>query len=90
MIVEFRLDEKSVQPAYLRTLYDLIDELNCKCNTDLEEIYNKEFRKHLKTRVITVYGSDTMVSWLVLRMQRYAHLVNMYKGGKHFVDEESA
>jgi hypothetical protein len=86
MIVEFRLDEKRVQPAYLKTLYDLIDELNCKCSTHLEETYQKERRKYGKTRVVEVFGSDTMVSWLVLRMQRYAHLVNTFDEGRSILD----
>ena len=30
MILEFKVDELSVQGAWLKTLYDLIDELNCK------------------------------------------------------------
>lgn len=87
MIVEFRLDEKTVKPAYLRTLYDTIEELNCKCSTYLEESYNKERRKYAKTRVVEVYGSDTMVSWLILRMQRYLHLIEKYSEGRSSIDE---
>lgn len=82
MIVEFRLEEKQVQPAYLKTLYDTIEELNCKCNTYLDEIYNKKKRKYNKTRVVEVYGSETMVSWLLLRMQRYMHHVDQLDEGK--------
>lgn len=82
MIVEFRLEEQQVQPAYLKTLYDTIEELNCKCNTYLDEIYNKKQRNYSKTRVVEVYGSDTMVSWLLLRMQRYMHQVDQLDDGK--------
>lgn len=86
MIVEFRLDEQNVKPAYLRTLYDTIDELNCKCVTYLEETYNTDRRKYGKTRVVEVYGSSTMVSWLILRMQRYIHLVEKLCDGKSVID----
>ena len=87
MIVEFRLDEKLVKPAYLKTLYDTIEELNCKCETYLEECYSKERRKYAKTRVVEVYGSDTMVSWLLLRMQRYRHLVDQLSDGKSVIND---
>ena len=40
MILEFKVDELSVQSAWLKTLYELIDELNCKCQTFMEEKYN--------------------------------------------------
>lgn len=78
MILEFRVDEKFVQAAWLQTLYDLIEELNCKCNTHLEETYNKSFKTFIRTRVVEVYGSPTMVSWLKLRMERYIHLVDSF------------
>lgn len=87
MIAEFRLEESAVRPAYLKTLYDTIDELNCKCNTYLEERYNKERRKYTKTRIVEVYGSDTMVSWLLLRMQRYNHLVDRLAEGKSVLSD---
>ena len=87
MIVEFRLDEKTVEPAYLKTLYDTIDELNCRCATYLEENYNKERRKYSKTRVVEVYGSPTMVSWLILRMQRYMHLIDKFSDNRSVVDD---
>ncbi|MEW5819535.1 MAG: hypothetical protein AB1782_05040 [Cyanobacteriota bacterium] len=90
MIVEFKLEETYVQPAYLKTLYDTIEELNCKCNTYLEERYNRERRKYTKTRVVEVYGSDTMVSWLLLRMQRYKHHVNKLAEGKSVLDVYSS
>ena len=40
MILEFKVDELSVQSAWLKTLYELIDELNCKAQTFMEEKYN--------------------------------------------------
>jgi homospermidine synthase len=86
MIVEFRLDETRVQPAYLKTLYDLIEEVNCRCNTYLEETYKKDRRKYCKTRVVEVCGSPTMVSWLILRMQRYSHYVNNLDAGRSVLD----
>lgn len=89
MLVEFRLDEKKVQPAYLKTLYDIIEELNCRCSTYLEETYSKECKKYGKTRVVEIYGSSTMVSWLVLRMQRYNHLVKNCADGKSIIGDVS-
>ncbi|EKE02765.1 MAG: hypothetical protein ACD_20C00337G0036 [uncultured bacterium] len=78
MILEFKVDENVVQAAWLRTLYDLVEELNCRCNTYLEETYNKAYSNFIRTRIVEVYGSATMVSWLKLRMERYNHLVDSY------------
>ncbi len=78
MILQFKVNEKSVQAAWLKTLYELIEELNCRCNTYLEENYNRSYRHFMRTRVIEVYGSNTMVSWLKLRMERYGHLIKSY------------
>lgn len=73
MILKFQIDESTVQAAWLKTLYDLIDELNCRCNTYLEESKVSSYKAFSRKRIIEVYGSDTMVSWLKLRMERYAH-----------------
>ncbi|OGI17835.1 MAG: hypothetical protein A2255_08850 [Candidatus Melainabacteria bacterium RIFOXYA2_FULL_32_9] len=78
MILEFRVNENAVQAAWLSTLYDLIEELNCRCNTYLEETYSKTHSNFARTRIVEVYGSSTMVSWLKLRMERYNHLVNSF------------
>lgn len=78
MILEFRVDENIVEAAWLQTLYELIEELNCKCNTSLEETYNKTYKNFIRTRVVEVYGSTTMVSWLKLRMERYNHFVDSF------------
>ena len=78
MILEFRIDENVVEAAWLKTLYDLIEELNCKCCTYLDETYNKTYKNYVRTRIIEVYGSSTMVSWLKLRMERYNHIVNSF------------
>lgn len=75
MIVEFKVDENTVEAAWLKTLYDLIEELNCKCNTYLEETHNKSYNNYQRTRIVKVYGSETMVSWLKLRMERYTHFI---------------
>jgi len=85
VIVQFQLDEKLVKPAYLKTLYDLIEELNCRSETWLEESYSQERRKYCKNRVVQVSGSNTMVSWLLLRMQRYKHLVDKFSDGNSIV-----
>ena len=78
MIIEFRVNENSTEAAWLRTLYDLIEELNCRCNTYLEETHNKSFKNYIRTRIIEVYGSDTMVGWLKLRMERYNHFIDAH------------
>lgn len=75
MIIEFKVDENAVEAAWLKTLYELVEELNCKCNTYLEETHNKSYKNYQRTRIIEVFGSETMVSWLKLRMERYAHLI---------------
>ncbi len=73
MILQFQIDERTVQAAWLKTLYDLIDELNCRCNTYLEESRVSPYKPFSRKRIVEVYGSNTMVSWLKLRMERYAH-----------------
>ncbi len=76
MIIEFKINENTVEAAWLKTLYDLIEELNCRCNTFLEETHNKSYRNFQRTRIIEVFGSETMVSWLKLRMERYGHFID--------------
>jgi len=78
MILQFKVNENTVQAAWLHTLYELIEELNCRCNTYLEETYNRSFRHYVRTRIVEIYGSETMVSWLKLRMERYSHFINSY------------
>jgi hypothetical protein len=78
MIIEFRVNENSTEAAWLRTLYDLIEELNCKCNTYLEETHNKSFKNYIRTRIVEVYGSATMIGWLKLRMERYNHFIDAH------------
>ena len=73
MILKFQIDESTVQAAWLKTLYDLIDELNCRCNTYLEESKVSSYKAFSRKRIVEVYGSNTMVSWLKLRMERYSH-----------------
>lgn len=76
MILEYKVNEMHVQAAWLKTLYDLIDELDCKCKTSIEESYNQTYRHFSRLRIIEVYGSDTMLSWLKLRMERYLHFIS--------------
>ena len=73
MILKFQIDESTVQAAWLKTLYDLIDELNCRCNTYLEESKLSSYKPFTRKRIVEIYGSNTMVSWLKLRMERYTH-----------------
>ncbi len=78
MILEYKVNEMHVQAAWLKTLYELIDELNCKCKTYIEESYNCTYKHFSRMRIIEVYGSDTMLSWLKLRMERYLHFISSY------------
>lgn len=75
-ILEFRIDEANVQSAWLKTLYDLADELNCKCQTFFEEKYNAARKCFAQTRVVKIMGSNPMLGWLKLRMERYDHFIN--------------
>ena len=76
MILEFKVDELSVQSAWLKTLYDLIDELNCKCQTFMEEKYNTNRNCFVPVRVVKIFVADSMLSWLKLRMERYNHFID--------------
>ena len=76
MLLEFKVDENVVEAAWLQTLYDLVEELNCKCSTYLEETYNKTYKTFIRMRIVEVYGSATMTGWLKLRMERYNHCVD--------------
>lgn len=78
MILEYRVDEMNVQAAWLKTLYDLIEELNCKCKTYVDESYNYTYHRFSRTRVIEVVGSATMLGWLKLRMERYLHFISSH------------
>lgn len=78
MILEYSVNEAMVQPAWLKTLYELVEELNCKCQTYIDESYNRSRKQFSRTRTIEVYGSETMLSWLKLRMERYSHFINEF------------
>lgn len=78
MILEYSVNESQVQPAWLKTLYDLVEELNCKCQTYIDESYNRSHKQFTRMRTIEVYGSETMLSWFKLRMQRYSHFINAF------------
>lgn len=78
MILEYRVNEMSVQAAWLTTLYELVEELNCKCKTYIDESYSYSYKHFSRTRVIEVYGSDTMLGWLKLRMERYLHFIALH------------
>lgn len=78
MILEYKVNETHVQAAWLKTLYDLVEELNCRCKTYIDESYNSTYRHFSRMRIIEVYGSDTMLSWLKLRMERYLHFISVY------------
>lgn len=75
MILEYKVNETDVQAAWLKTLYDLVDELNCKCQTFIDEAYNRRNKNFDRMRTIKIYGSDTMLVWFKLRMERYSHFI---------------
>lgn len=79
MILEYKVNETHVQAAWLKTLYDLVEELNCKCKTYIDESYNHTYKHFSRMRIIEVYGSDTMLSWLKLRMERYLHFISSHE-----------
>lgn len=78
MILEYKVNETHVQAAWLKTLYDLVEELNCKCKTYIDESYNHTYKHFTRTRTIEIQGSDTMLSWLKLRMERYLHFISTF------------
>ncbi len=92
MILEFKVDELSVQGAWLKTLYELVDELNCKAQTFMEEKYNTNRNCFAPIRVVKIFGSNSMLSWLKLRMERYNHFIDSlnYQGTfvTTFIDDE--
>ena len=75
MYLEYKIDELNVENAWLTTLYDMIEELNCKCQTYIDETYNRSNKNFDRMRTIKIYGSDTMLSWFKLRMERYTHFI---------------
>ena len=79
MILEYRVNEMNVQAAWLKTLYDLVEELNCKSKTYVDESYNHSTSSLSRIRVIEVRGSGTMLGWLKLRMERYLHFISAYE-----------
>lgn len=78
MILEYKVNEGQVQAAWLKTLYDLVEELNCKCNTYIEEAYNRQYKNFDRTRIVEITGSETMLGWLKLRMERYSHFIDSF------------
>ena len=76
MILEYKIDELNVQSAWLKTLYDLVDELNCKCQTFFEESYNPKMKCFGSVRIVKIVGSNSMLGWLNLRMERYTHFID--------------
>ena len=79
MLLQFKADESIVQAAWLKTLYDLIDELNCRCVTYIEEVPAKAGSERLsRVRTVDIYGTDVMISWLKLRMERYLHFIDSF------------
>ena len=87
MILEYKVNEMHVQAAWLTTLYELIEELNCRCKTYIEESYNHTYKHFSRMRIIEVYGSDTMLSWLKLRMERYLHFIASHEDASDITSE---
>ena len=69
-----------------------IDELNCKCQTFMEEKYNTTRNCFAPVRVVKIFGSNSMLSWLKLRMERYNHFIDSLNSqdvfSASFLDEE--
>ncbi len=63
MILEYKVNDLHVQAAWLKTLYDLVEELNCKCQTYIDETYNRSNKNFDRMRTIKIYGSETMLGW---------------------------
>ena len=76
MILEYKINELDIHSAWLQTLYELVDELNCKCQTFFEEGYSQEHKCFAQTRTIKIRGESTMLNWLKLRMERYTHFID--------------
>lgn len=76
MILVYKVNESTVEASWLKTIYDLIDELNCRCDTSLIEEHNRSFTQFYRARIIEISGSNTMVSYLWLRMIRYEYQIN--------------
>lgn len=87
MILEYRVNEMHVQAAWLKTLYELIEELNCNCKTYIEESYNQTYKHFSRMRIIEVTGSGTMLSWLKLRMERYLHFIASHENASGITSE---
>gem|GEM_PF-771770 len=85
MILEYKIDELSVHHAWLKTLYDLIEELNCKCQTFFEESYNPQHKCFAQVRTVKIRGSNSMLGWLKLRMERYSHFVSTLNSQVDFI-----
>ena len=94
MILEFKVDELSVQSAWLKTLYEMIEELNCKAQTFMEEKYNTNRNCFAPVRVVKIFGPNSMLSWLKLRMERYNHFVDSLNSqdvfAASFLDDDEA
>jgi len=84
MILEYKVNEMHVQAAWLKTLYELIEEFDCHCKTYIEESYNQTYKHFSRIRVIEIFGSTTMLGWLKLRMERYLHFIEANKIGEEF------
>jgi hypothetical protein len=79
MILEYRVNEMELKAAWLKTLYELIEELDCTCKTHVDESYNRVFQSFGRTRVIEVSGDTSMLNWLQMRMDRYMHFISTQK-----------
>jgi hypothetical protein len=88
MILEYKIDELKVHSAWLRTLYELIEELNCKCQTFFEENYSVEHKCFAQTRTVKIRGDSSMLGWLKLRMERYTHFINSLNARADFMSSQ--
>jgi len=70
-----------LKAAWLKTLYDLVEELNCTCKTHIDESYNRVFQSFGRTRVIEVSGETAMLDYLQSRMDKYIHFISTHNIG---------
>lgn len=85
MRYEFLVIESEVTAAWLYTLYDLIDELNCTYETEVEDFYSKTYKIFKRVRSIIVFGSPTMIGFLRLRMSRYEQYIEKLNNSPVFM-----
>ena len=93
MYLEYRIENDELEDAWFQTLMGLIEELNCKYQMHFEEGYSSKKKCFTQTRIIKITGSDPMLGWLKLRMERYTHFISMLNSCSEYyltqIDEDN-